>query len=64
VFAQRLASYPAWPELADLGDCPACEVPPQDRPAIEPDRGAAFSEQLTDALAKMPLASAPKGEVA
>ena len=28
---QRLASYPHWPELAELGECPACEVPAADR---------------------------------
>ncbi len=28
---QRLASYPDWPELADLDECPACEVPRSDR---------------------------------
>jgi glutathione-regulated potassium-efflux system ancillary protein KefF len=33
VFAQRLASYPDWPELADLGECIACEVPRDARPA-------------------------------
>ncbi|HSV34924.1 MAG TPA: NAD(P)H-dependent oxidoreductase [Ramlibacter sp.] len=33
VFAQRLATYPAWPELEDLAQCPACEVPGLDRPA-------------------------------
>ncbi|HUR87888.1 MAG TPA: NAD(P)H-dependent oxidoreductase [Ramlibacter sp.] len=32
VFAQRLASYPDWPELEDLPQCPACEVPQTDRP--------------------------------
>lgn len=32
VFAQRLRSYPDWPEMADLDACPACEVPAQDRP--------------------------------
>jgi glutathione-regulated potassium-efflux system ancillary protein KefF len=32
VFAQRLRSYPDWPELADLDPCPACEVPASDRP--------------------------------
>ena len=31
VFAQRLASYPDWPEIEDLA-CPACEVPEGDRP--------------------------------
>ena len=33
VFAQRLASYPDWPELEDLDGCPACVVPTSDRPA-------------------------------
>lgn len=32
VFAERLASYPDWPELEELPACPACYVPPQDRP--------------------------------
>jgi glutathione-regulated potassium-efflux system ancillary protein KefF len=32
VFAQRLASYPDWPELAGLGECPECEVPSDERP--------------------------------
>jgi glutathione-regulated potassium-efflux system ancillary protein KefF len=32
IFADRLASYPQWPELDELEQCPACEVPPTDRP--------------------------------
>jgi glutathione-regulated potassium-efflux system ancillary protein KefF len=32
VFAERLATYPSWPELEDLPACPACDVPQQDRP--------------------------------
>lgn len=28
----RLAAYPAWPELAVAGNCPDCEVPEEDRP--------------------------------
>lgn len=39
VFAERLASYPAWPELADLDACPGCEVPPTDRPREPSDAG-------------------------
>ena len=35
VFAQRLASYPDWPELEDLPACPACNVPTTDRPVPE-----------------------------
>jgi len=33
LFAQRLASHPDWPELADLPACTACEVPRDERPA-------------------------------
>lgn len=32
VFGERLRSYPGWPELAELEQCPACEVPASDRP--------------------------------
>ncbi|MEO5669590.1 MAG: NAD(P)H-dependent oxidoreductase [Ramlibacter sp.] len=32
VFAERLRSYPRWPELDELEQCPACEVPLVDRP--------------------------------
>ncbi|MCY7370260.1 MAG: NAD(P)H-dependent oxidoreductase [Polaromonas sp.] len=31
-FAQRLASYPDWPEMEDLENCPSCVVPLHDRP--------------------------------
>ena len=33
VYAQRLATYPNWPELAELPECIACEVPQDARPA-------------------------------
>lgn len=32
VYRDRLASYPDWPEMADLQACPLCEVPVNDRP--------------------------------
>ncbi|HSV51868.1 MAG TPA: NAD(P)H-dependent oxidoreductase [Burkholderiaceae bacterium] len=32
VFRERLQSYPRWPEMDELEKCPACEVPPTDRP--------------------------------
>ena len=32
-FAQRLESYPNWPEIDDLEQCAACVVPMKDRPA-------------------------------
>ena len=34
VYAQRLSSYPAWPELLDLENCPECEVPVSARPTL------------------------------
>jgi glutathione-regulated potassium-efflux system ancillary protein KefF len=34
VFGERLRSYPQWPELDELGECPACDVPVTDRPDI------------------------------
>jgi glutathione-regulated potassium-efflux system ancillary protein KefF len=35
VYAQRLASYPAWPELDDLPACIDCTVPADARPVID-----------------------------
>ena len=32
VYAQRLTTYPDWPELADVPQCPSCEVPAGERP--------------------------------
>lgn len=32
LYAQRLSTYPAWPELDDLEAEPVCEVPDADRP--------------------------------
>jgi glutathione-regulated potassium-efflux system ancillary protein KefF len=32
IFEQRLKSYPEWPEIDELEQCPACEVPTSDRP--------------------------------
>jgi glutathione-regulated potassium-efflux system ancillary protein KefF len=32
IYAQRLVSYPDWPEMADLESCPACLVPTSQRP--------------------------------
>jgi glutathione-regulated potassium-efflux system ancillary protein KefF len=37
VFRQRLASYPDWPELDELGACPITDVPTSDRPATSAD---------------------------
>ena len=35
-FVERLQSYPDWPELDDLEQCPACVVPMKDRPLEAP----------------------------
>lgn len=35
-FRERLQTWPLWPEMAELDDCPACAVPTSDRPA-QPD---------------------------
>jgi glutathione-regulated potassium-efflux system ancillary protein KefF len=35
VYAQHLTEYPDWPELDDLPECAACEVPTTARPATE-----------------------------
>ena len=37
VFVQRLSSYPDWPEMLEMTDCPLCEVPAQDRP-LDPEQ--------------------------
>lgn len=34
-FTDRLASYPQWPEIDELGACPQCVVPLQDRPEAQ-----------------------------
>ena len=36
VFRNRLASYPDWPELEELGACPVVDVPTTDRPLPDP----------------------------
>jgi glutathione-regulated potassium-efflux system ancillary protein KefF len=35
VYAQRLQQYPDWPEIDEMGACPACQVPSEERPAEE-----------------------------
>jgi glutathione-regulated potassium-efflux system ancillary protein KefF len=56
VFRQRLASYPNWPEMQELGACPTCVVPESDRPADADDFGkvqaAMFKGAIKDALAR------------
>lgn len=35
-FVERLRSYPDWPELEGMEECPVHDVPEQDRPQVEP----------------------------
>ncbi|MBQ0958263.1 NAD(P)H-dependent oxidoreductase [Ideonella sp. 4Y11] len=37
-YASRLRDYPDWPEIADMAECPTCQVPLRDRPAVEDRR--------------------------
>lgn len=37
IFQDRLRAYPLWPELDELEQCPACEVPTTDRPDTSHD---------------------------
>ena len=52
VFAQRLGSYPQWPELEELDACVACPVPETDRPAeadgLDEAASAANEEQNSE----------------
>ncbi|HJV59305.1 MAG TPA: NAD(P)H-dependent oxidoreductase [Albitalea sp.] len=41
VYAQRLTSWPDWPELESLAECVACEVPDEARPHESLQTGAA-----------------------
>lgn len=57
-FADRLASYPHWPEMDELGVCPTCEVPNSDRPADatrtgDHPAGRAFFTALQDSLGRV-----------
>lgn len=64
VFAQRLGSYPQWPELEELDVCVACPVPETDRPAEPDDMGkaaaAAFHSATARGLASMSAADEEK----
>ena len=55
VFAQRLGSYPDWPEIEEIDACVACPVPESDRPA-DPDEidkvvSSVFHSAMTHGLA-------------
>jgi glutathione-regulated potassium-efflux system ancillary protein KefF len=34
VFRERLMTYPHWPEMAEVPECPSCDVPAFDRPRV------------------------------
>jgi glutathione-regulated potassium-efflux system ancillary protein KefF len=50
-FAQRLGSYPEWPEIEEIDACVACPVPESDRPADTNDIGQVVSSALQAAMA-------------
>ena len=54
-FTDRLGSFPNWPEIDELGDCPTCVVPPTDRPQEDED-AAAMSREFGKALSNVPAA--------
>ena len=61
-FAQRLGSYPAWPEIEEIDACVACPVPETDRPA-EPEHidkivSNAFHAAITHGLASVSASKA------
>ncbi|WP_454907702.1 glutathione-regulated potassium-efflux system oxidoreductase KefF [Variovorax gossypii] len=62
-FAQRLGSYPDWPEIEELDTCIACPVPEADRPADPDDIGKAvsnaFRSAMTHGLATASASKAP-----
>jgi len=60
-FAQRLGSYPDWPEIEEIDACVACPVPESDRPVdddIGKMAGTAFHAAMTRGLAAVSAASA------
>lgn len=40
VFGDRLASYPGWPEMDEIGACPITDVPTTDRPSADAEGAA------------------------
>ena len=55
-FAQRLASYPVWPEIDALGACPTCSVPAEDRPPAF-EEGPSLYRSTSDAIARATASS-------
>jgi glutathione-regulated potassium-efflux system ancillary protein KefF len=49
-FAQRLGSYPDWPELDEMDACVIPAVPESDRPAETDDPGKATADALLSAV--------------
>ncbi|NVM87169.1 glutathione-regulated potassium-efflux system ancillary protein KefF [Variovorax sp. SG517] len=50
-FAQRLGSYPEWPEIEEIDACVACPVPESDRPADSDEVGKVVSDAFRAAMA-------------
>ncbi|MGF6349085.1 NAD(P)H-dependent oxidoreductase [Variovorax sp. W2I14] len=60
-YAQRLGSYPDWPEIEEIDACIACPVPEADRPAESDDMGqvvsSTFHSAMTRSIASIPAAN-------
>ncbi len=59
-FADRLASYPDWPEIEEMGDCPTCIVPESDRPS---DDAESERRVFADTLLRVTAANETKAGV-
>lgn len=47
-FRERLLTYPEWPEMAEVLDCPTCEVPAFDRPGGKASGAAGQRQGMQD----------------
>ena len=47
-FRERLLTYPEWPEMAEVLDCPTCEVPIFDRPGAKASSAAGQRQAIQD----------------
>ncbi len=61
VFAQRLRSYPDWPEMDAIEACVACPVPETDRPAEPEDDGHLGAKVFDTAMRQRMAAKAERG---
>jgi glutathione-regulated potassium-efflux system ancillary protein KefF len=65
-YAQRLGSYPDWPEIEEIDACIACPVPEADRPVESDDMGkvvaSTFHSAMSRGIAAMSAANEAKND--